>query len=91
MARSSFKRAFNNVDFPTLGSPTIATGIPFLTAFPVLKESTNDAIVSFISTHNATKVVLSANSTSSSLKSSSNSISDENFNSFSRNVFNDEA
>ena len=29
MARSSFNRAFNKVDFPTFGSPTMATGIPF--------------------------------------------------------------
>ena len=30
MALSSFNKAFKRVDFPTFGSPTIATGIPFL-------------------------------------------------------------
>lgn len=30
MARSSFSKAFNNVDFPAFVSPTIATGTPFL-------------------------------------------------------------
>ena len=41
MARSSFNKAFSKVDFPTLGSPTIATGIPFLITFPTAKESIN--------------------------------------------------
>ncbi len=39
IARSSFNNAFNKVDFPTLGSPTIATGIPFLITFPTANES----------------------------------------------------
>src|SRR3712207_7257764 len=30
MARSSFSKAFNRVDFPTLGFPAITTGTPFL-------------------------------------------------------------
>ena len=39
IALSSFKSAFNKVDFPTFGSPTMATGIPFLSTFPTAKES----------------------------------------------------
>ena len=39
MARSSFKSALRSVDLPTLGSPTIATGIPFLITLPTAKES----------------------------------------------------
>ncbi|MNT80366.1 hypothetical protein D3C72_2198120 [compost metagenome] len=39
MARSSFKRAFSKVDLPTFGSPTMATGIPFLITFPTANES----------------------------------------------------
>ena len=39
MARCSFKRAFKRVDLPTLGSPTMATGIPFFKTFPVANES----------------------------------------------------
>ncbi len=41
IALSSFKRAFKSVDFPTLGSPTMATGIPFFITFPTAKESIN--------------------------------------------------
>ena len=39
IARSSLRSALSKVDFPTLGSPTIATGIPFLITFPTAKES----------------------------------------------------
>ncbi|MNR57171.1 hypothetical protein D3C85_1778960 [compost metagenome] len=39
IARSSFNKAFNKVDLPTFGSPTIATGIPFLITFPTENES----------------------------------------------------
>ncbi|MNS85744.1 hypothetical protein D3C72_1196180 [compost metagenome] len=39
IARSSFNKAFSKVDFPTFGSPTIATGIPFLITFPTANES----------------------------------------------------
>ena len=31
--------AFKSVDFPTFGSPTMATGIPFFKTFPVANES----------------------------------------------------
>ena len=34
-------KAFKSVDFPTLGSPTMATGIPFLITFPTANESIN--------------------------------------------------
>ena len=39
MAFSSLSSVFNSVDFPTFGSPIIATGIPFFIAFPKAKES----------------------------------------------------
>jgi hypothetical protein len=39
MARSSFNKAFKRVDFPTLGSPTMATGIPFFITLPMANES----------------------------------------------------
>ena len=35
---SSFSNAFSKVDFPAFVSPIIATGMPFLIAFPTLKE-----------------------------------------------------
>jgi len=38
MAFSSFSNAFSKVDFPAFVSPIIATGMPFLIAFPTLKE-----------------------------------------------------
>jgi hypothetical protein len=38
IARSSFSKAFKSVDFPTFGSPTIATGIPFLITLPTAKS-----------------------------------------------------
>ena len=41
IAFSSFSNAFNKVDFPTFGSPTMATGIPFLKTLPIAKESIN--------------------------------------------------
>ena len=41
IALSSFNKAFNSVDFPTFGSPTIATGIPFFITFPTANESIN--------------------------------------------------
>ena len=40
IARSSFRRAFNRVDFPALVSPTMATGTPFFRALPTLNVST---------------------------------------------------
>ena len=39
IALSSFNKAFNKVDLPTFGSPTMATGIPFFKTFPTAKES----------------------------------------------------
>ena len=41
MAFSSLNNELSNVDFPTLGSPIIATGIPFFIAFPKEKLSIN--------------------------------------------------
>ena len=39
IALSSFNSAFKSVDLPTLGSPTIATGIPFFITLPTAKLS----------------------------------------------------
>ena len=73
IARSSSRSAFNNVDFPTLGLPIMATGIPFLITFPSLKESVNRVTSDFNSVSKLRIFDRSANSTSSSLKSSSSS------------------
>ena len=40
IARSSWSRVFNNVDFPVLVLPIIATGTPFFITLPNLKECT---------------------------------------------------
>ena len=76
MALSSPSRAFSKVDFPTLGGPIIATGTPFLMAFPSSKELASRAISSLISLVRAASFCLSANSTSSSEKSNSSSSKD---------------
>jgi hypothetical protein len=39
MAFSSLSNTLSNVDFPTLVSPTKATGIPLFNAFPTLNEA----------------------------------------------------
>ncbi len=85
MALSSFNRTFNRVDFPTFGSPIIATGIPFFIAFPSSKDPAIELNVSRISFSRLFNRTLSANSTSSSLKSSSSSIKEIKFRSLSRN------
>ena len=41
IAFSSFNIEFNKDDLPTLGAPTIETGIPSFNEFPYLKESIN--------------------------------------------------
>ena len=74
MAFSSFNKLFNKVDFPTLGSPIIATGIPFFMAFPKEKLSINRFKTEVIVLTNSLNFALSANSTSSPEKSNSNSI-----------------
>ena len=76
IALSSFNKQFSRVDLPTFGDPRIATGIPFFITFPKLKDSINLLRVFCISDNNSKNFVLSANSTSSSAKSSSNSIKD---------------
>ena len=77
MAFSSFSNAFNKVDFPTFVSPIIATGIPFLMAFPTLKECANRAMTCSIWAASSFSSLRLANSNSSwSLKSSSNSINE---------------
>ena len=88
MAFSSFKRAFKSVDFPTFGSPIMATGIPFFMAFPKAKESINRFKTNVILATNSLNFVLSANSTSSPEKSSSNSINAAKSNNCARNSFN---
>ena len=86
MALSSLISALSKVDLPALGLPAITVGTPFLMALPILKVSTN---CNSILCRLLTKVCNSgrlANSTSSSLKSSSNSISEAKLISFSRSM-----
>ncbi|MNE37670.1 hypothetical protein D3C80_1315330 [compost metagenome] len=74
IALSSFNRAFNKVDLPTFGLPEITTGIPFLMALPKSNDLINlrrTLCMLLISAFNCGRL---ANSTSSSEKSSSNSI-----------------
>ena len=74
IAFSSFKSAFKSVDFPTFGSPIMATGIPFFIAFPKEKESIKRFKTNVIFETSSLNLVLSANSTSSPAKSNSSSI-----------------
>ena len=76
IAFSSFKSEFKRVDFPALGDHMMVTGIPFLMALPVLKESIRSLTSLSILNNKFFSLFLSANSTSSSEKSSSNSIRD---------------
>ena len=73
MARSSCSNWLSRVDLPTFGAPMMATGMPFLTALPVAKESTRRVISFSTSVAMSMSFWRSANSTSSSLKSSSSS------------------
>ena len=73
MALSSLSNTFSKVDFPTFVSPTKATGMPFFNALPTRKDSESFRINRSIVVANDLSCVRSANSTSSSLKSSSNS------------------
>jgi len=76
IAFSSFSKRFSNVDFPVFGFPAITTGTPSFTAFPRLKDDASfSEMLSTLSTI-STSLLLSANSTSSSPKSSSSSIND---------------
>ena len=61
---------------PAFGGPKIVTGIPFLIAFPVLKDSIKQLNSLLISNNRFLSLFLSANSTSSSAKSNSNSINE---------------
>ena len=89
MAFSSFNNAFNKVDLPALVSPIIATGTPFLMAFPTLNESARRAMTCSISLAISESSVRSANSNSSwSLKSSSSSIREVRCNSLSFKIDN---
>jgi hypothetical protein len=78
MARSSFSKAFNSVDFPTLGSPTMATGIRF-DYVSTAKESINLFKTNSILFSNSWNWY-DLNSTSPA-KSSSSSMSEAKFNS----------
>ena len=80
IALSSFRSAFRRVDLPTFGSPTIATGIPFLITFPRANESIRRFKTSEILSINFSNSLRSANATSSSAKSNSSSIKDAKFN-----------
>ena len=79
IALSSFKREFSKVDLPEFGFPTIATGIPFFRALPILKEPESLSVNPFTPEIIFLSLFLSANSTSSSPKSSSSSISEAKF------------
>ncbi|MNW12223.1 hypothetical protein D3C71_2098570 [compost metagenome] len=48
IARSSLSKALSRVDLPTLGSPTIATGIPFFITLPTANESISRLRTKFI-------------------------------------------
>ena len=74
MALSSLSMAFSRVDLPTLGFPTMATGMPFFIAFPRLKVFASLSIWLMMVVIRVRRFERSANSTSSSLKSSSSSI-----------------
>ena len=76
IALSSLSNVFNKVDFPTFGEPIIVTGIPFLITFPILNEFIKVTIFLFVIHLINYLIFLSANSTSSSEKSSSSSIRD---------------
>ena len=76
IARSSPRSAFNRVLLPVFVAPAIATGTPFLIALPRRKESTNLVTCAMIAESSESSLDLSANSTSSSLKSSSSSMSE---------------
>ena len=78
IALSSLRRVFNSVDFPEFGAPIIATGIPFFIAFPNSNELINFFNSSFILFNKLKNFFLSANSTSSSEKSSSSSTREAN-------------
>ena len=80
MALSSFNNTFSKVDFPAFVSPMIATGTPFLMALPTLNEWANREMTCSISSASFLNAERSANSTSSSLKSNSNSIMEVKFN-----------
>ena len=87
MARSSFSKAFNRVDLPALGLPAITVFTPFLITLPSLNDSANGCSNSCIRSINAISCSRLANSTSSSLKSSSSSISEAKFKSCVRRSF----
>ena len=88
IARSSRRRAFSKVLFPTFVFPTIATGIPFLSTLPKEKESHKREIKVSIPTAMERSSERSANSTSSSEKSSSNSSNEVTRKSSIRNFIN---
>ena len=84
MALSSFNKTLRSVDFPAFVSPIIATGTPFLITLPTLNEYTRRAITFSMLSASCNNAERSANSTSSSLKSNSNSIIEVKLSSFSR-------
>ena len=88
MARSSPTNRLSKVDLPAFVSPMMATGIPFLMALPTLNESANLCISCSMFVASCFRLVRSANSTSSSLKSSSNSINEVKSSSWLRSLVN---
>ena len=88
IARSSPSRALRSVLLPVFVAPTIATGTPFLIALPRLNDAVRRPICVNESSTNCPSSLRLANSTSSSLKSSSSSSREVIVRSFSLSTFN---
>ncbi len=85
IALSSLSSELSKVDLPTFGLPIMATGIPCFNTFPIANELTKADISVFNVVSKVLNCALSANSTSSSLKSNSNSIREAKFTNCFRN------
>ena len=86
MALFSFKSALSSVDLPAFGFPIIATCTPFFMTFPNANESTSCFVALCKLDTNLCNAERSAKATSSSEKSSSNSMRAENVISCSRSA-----
>ena len=84
IALSSCNKALRRVDLPTFGAPIMATGMPFLIAFPVENEDDKRVISSRTSCAILMRASRDANSTSSSEKSSSSSRREVSFSNWAR-------
>ena len=87
IALSSLSKTLSNVDFPAFVSPIMATGTPLLMALPTLNELTKRAMTFSMLFASWQSSERSANSSSSwSLKSNSNSMSEVKWSNWSRKV-----